>query len=215
MRRFWTRLFGSRQEASRDPGPCPSHVIVGLGNPGEQYRSTRHNIGFRIVETLADRHGAAWMADRALSASTARVEIAGEACLLLRPTTFMNRSGTSVCAALDRWPELAPDAALLVVYDDLDLPTGRIRLRPGGGGGGHRGIGDILMQLDTQAIPRLRFGVDHPGSSGAVIDWVLQPFAPEEETLILPDAIQRSVDAIESVVQEGVVSAMGQFNANS
>lgn len=212
VRQLWGRFFGARQESARPP----TRLIVGLGNPGSKYEATRHNIGFRIVETLADRHRGGqcgeWRNDRALDAKISFVEIEGEVCLLLEPQTFMNRSGAALLAALERWPELDPQTDLLIVYDDLDLPTGRIRLRPSGGGGGHRGIGDILLELDTKEIPRLRFGVGHPGAARDVIDWVLQPFGVEEESTVLPDALARAADAIEMTIREGVTPAMGQFN---
>ena len=211
VRQLWNRFFG----AHREPVRGPTRLIVGLGNPGSKYQTTRHNVGFRIVEMLADRHQGEWHHDRSLDAKISCVEIAGEVCLLVEPQTFMNRSGASLLAVLERWPELQPETDLLIVYDDLDLPTGRIRLRPSGGGGGHRGIGDILRELDTRAIPRLRFGVAHPGSAREVIDWVLEPFATEEESAVLPGALARAVEAIEMVIRDGVTPAMGQFNAIS
>ena len=148
-----------------------------------------------------------------LQARTCAIEIAGQAILLMQPQTFMNRSGESVEIALERWPELVPETDLLVVYDDMDLPTGRIRLRPSGGGGGHRGIGDILERLDTKAVPRLRFGIGHPGDAAGVLDWVLQPFAQEEERDDLPESLEWAADAVEAVAAEGVTPAMGRFNA--
>ena len=211
VRELWNRFFGAR----REPVRRPTRLIVGLGNPGSKYQATRHNVGFRIVEMLADRHQGEWHHDRSLDAKISLVEIAGEVCLLVEPQTFMNRSGASLLAVLERWPGLQPETDLLIVYDDLDLPTGRIRLRPNGGGGGHRGIGDILDQLDTREIPRLRFGVGHPGSAREVIDWVLEPFATEEESAVLPAALARAVEAIEMVIHAGVTPAMGQFNAIS
>ena len=123
--------------------------------------------------------------------------------------------GVALLSALERWPGLDPTTDILIVYDDIDLAIGRIRLRPSGGGGGHRGIGDILIELDTKEIPRLRFGVGHPGTSSAVIDWVLEVFSPEEESTILPDALNRAADAIGITIREGVTRAMGQFNAIS
>ena len=222
LRELWSRLRGSRptrDEARRhsldpeakDAGPVPARLIVGLGNPGDEYAETRHNIGFRVVERLADRSGGVWRLDAGLDARIARAEIAGLECVLLAPQTFMNRSGASVAAALARWPGLDPARDLLVVYDDLDLPTGRIRLRPSGGAGGHRGIGDILDQLETKAVPRLRFGVGHPGSRDAVLGWVLSPF-PESEESAVADGVDRAADAIELAICEGLAAAMGQFN---
>ncbi len=236
LRRLLDRVLGRRSEnpaeptharsagdsAERVPGGLgvpeafePTRLIVGLGNPGIEYASTRHNIGFRVLDELAERGGVSWSAhDEGLDARVAKVQLAGECCLLIQPQTFMNRSGASVMAALARWP-LPPETALLVVFDDLDLPPGRIRLRPKGGGGGHNGIGDILAQLNAKAVPRLRFGVGHPGDSGSVIDWVLAPFPEEEEVHVLPAAIRRAADAVEMFVAKGIESTMGKFNGIS
>jgi len=203
----------AKSVAAAVPGRVPERLIVGLGNPGDVYRDTRHNVGFRIVARLGERHAGSWRADRELDARVCGVEIAGRTCLLLQPQTFMNRSGASVAAACARWPSLDPAQQLLVVYDDLDLPPGRIRLRPGGGAGGHRGIADILAELETRDVPRLRFGVGHPGASAAVKDWVLSPFAEELEAQQLPDSIERAADAVEAAIRDGVRVAMGQFNA--
>ena len=214
------RVRGLRRRASSEPQAPPSKLVVGLGNPGARYVRTRHNIGFRIVERLAERHAAHWRLDEALAARLAWIELPGplpeqpaQTIALLAPQTFMNRSGESVLAAFDRWPDLDPRSDLIVVHDDLDLPTGRIRLRPRGGAGGHNGIGDILERLASQDVARLRFGIGHPGDAGAVLDWVLGPFTPAEEAEILPAAIDRAADALEGALQEGVVSAMGRFNA--
>lgn len=204
--------FRGRKE---DP---PAKLVVGLGNPGPEYRDTRHNIGFRVVECLAARSQAAWRFDKGLAAETSFVGIAGERVALIAPRTFMNRSGTSVAAALERWTALDPSADLLIIYDDLDLPTGRIRLRPSGGSGGHNGIADILDRLDRQEskdVPRLRFGIGHPGRSGSVVDWVLGPFDASEEATLLPAATERAADAVEAFVAEGIVPAMGRFNESS
>jgi PTH1 family peptidyl-tRNA hydrolase len=192
----------------------PDWLVVGLGNPGARHRATRHNVGFRILEALADRHGAAWRSDRGLDARIAHVELDGHACALIQPQTFMNRSGRCVEAALERWRGIDPEQRLLIVYDDVDLPPGRIRLRPAGSAGGHRGIGDVLEALEREDVPRLRFGVGRPGTSQEVPEWVLRPFSPEEERA-LPTAIARAADAIEAVAREGLRTAMGQFNAST
>lgn len=210
LRKLWNPL-GSAQAESTAP---PTRIVVGLGNPGSQYESTRHNVGFRVLDLLAERHGAYWRSDGGLEARVARVEIADQRCLLVQPQTFMNRSGATLLAALNRWPSLDPARDVLIVYDDLDLPIGRIRLRPSGGPGGHRGMADILRALDTQAIARLRFGIGHPGASSEVIDWVLCPFTAEDEQVVLPDALARAAEAIESSLGEGLTAAMGQFNAS-
>ena len=127
----------------------------------------------------------------------------------------MNASGRSVERALDRWPGLVLERDLLVVYDDLDLPPGRIRLRPSGGGGGHNGIGDVLEVLDTKQVPRLRFGVGRPGPSSGqtVIEYVLAPFEEAEWGERIEAAIDRAADAVEAVCSEGIRAAMERFNA--
>ncbi|MFK7895043.1 MAG: aminoacyl-tRNA hydrolase [Myxococcota bacterium] len=214
LRRFLDRVLGRSSESPASVVPEPTRIIVGLGNPGAEYVSTRHNIGFRVLEALAERSDAAWSSDDALIARIASVEIAGQTCLLMQPQTFMNRSGASLMAALARWP-LSPATEVLVVFDDLDLPPGRIRLRPKGGGGGHNGIGDILAELDSKAVPRLRFGVGHPGETGPVIEWVLAPFPEAEEAHVLPEAICRAADAVEAFVAKGMDRTMGQFNGIS
>lgn len=211
MLRRLSRWFGRSDQ--KDSLPIPSILVVGLGNPGSKYARTRHNIGFRVVQTLAERHQGDWVEDRETHSMLSLVEIAGRAVALMAPQNFMNRSGESVARALERWPTLDPSSDLMIVYDDLDLPTGRIRLRPSGGGGGHNGIGDVLERLDSKEVSRLRFGIGHPGSAGAVIDWVLTPFSDVEEAEILPAAIDWAAQAIEATVDEGVRAAMGQFNA--
>ena len=213
-----SRASGSEPAVDRDEAHVaarPARLIVGLGNPGPEYARTRHNVGFLVLERLAKRQAVAWSDDAALEARVARVTLGGVPALLLAPQTYMNRSGRSVEAALERWSALDPSRDLVVIYDDLDLPTGRIRLRPSGGAGGHRGMGDIQTVLETRGIPRLRFGVGHPGQGGqAVVDYVLSPF-PEEEEALLDEAIERAADAVEGIAADGFEAAMGRFNARS
>jgi PTH1 family peptidyl-tRNA hydrolase len=209
LRQLWARLAG---RSTHEVGPAPTRLVVGLGNPGTRYAATRHNVGFRIVEGLAARLGGDWRPDRGLESRVASVRIGDERVLLVEPQTFMNRSGEALEAALERWPALSPEA-LLVVYDDMDLPTGRIRLRPSGGAGGHRGMGDILDRLDTRGVPRLRFGIGHPGDASGVLDWVLEPFS-DEQVRVLHEAVERAGSAIEMAIREGIPSAMGRFNAD-
>ena len=186
--------------------------MLGLGNPGARHAATRHNVGFRIVECLAARHGAVFAPVEALSGRLARLVLGGVDCALLEPTTFMNRSGECVAAALACWPALDPERDCLVVYDDLDLPLGRLRLRAAGSAGGHRGMADIARALASTRLPRLRFGIGHPGTAAAVVDWVLEPFAPEEEREVLPEAIDRAADAVACFLLEGLPVAMDRFN---
>jgi PTH1 family peptidyl-tRNA hydrolase len=215
IRRFWRRLWdgGFDSDPPSSALASPTRIIVGLGNPGQKYAATRHNIGFRVVELLAERFGAEWRDEPGLEARVCRIEIDSESCLLAQPRRFMNHSGAALQAVLANWPELDPQTDLLIIYDDMDLATGRLRLRPRGGSGGHRGIGDILRALDTKEIPRLRVGVGHPGSRAEVIDWVLEPFSSDEEALVLPELLARAADAVEATIREGIRSAMGQFNA--
>ena len=211
IRSVWARIRRARNEPS---AAVPVRLIVGLGNPGNAYAGTRHNIGFRILHRLAERMGGSWHDDDTLEARLSFVELSGQTCALLEPQTFMNKSGRSVARAVGRWPDLDPVDDLLIVYDDMDLAPGRIRLRPSGGAGGHRGIGHILEKLDTKQVPRLRFGVGHPEAGGAVLDWVLADFSAEDEALI-QGSIERAVDAIEGCVRDGVAVAMGQFNSSN
>jgi len=204
-------LFG---RGNREPAlPVPSILVVGLGNPGPKFLGTRHNIGFRVIQTLVERNCGDWLEDRDTQSMLSIIEMAGNTVALMAPQTFMNLSGESVIAALARWTSLDSTTDLIVVYDDLDLPTGRIRLRPNGGAGGHNGIGDILERLDSKDVVRLRFGIGHPGASGAVLDWVLGPFSEAEEERVLPEAIDWAADAVEAVVASGVREAMSRFNA--
>ena len=192
---------------------APDRVVLGLGNPGEEYADTRHNVGFRVVERLAGRHGATWRADAGLEARIASFGLDGLDCLLVEPLTFMNRSGRTAAAIAERWPTLDFARDLLVVFDDLDLPTGRIRLRAEGGAGGQRGMSDILDTLGTRAIPRLRFGIGRPGVRGAaVVDWVLSPFTAAEQEGV-DHAVERAADALEMALADGVAAARGRFNA--
>lgn len=206
------RPVAAAQETAR---AAPARLIVGLGNPGPEYARTRHNAGFLVLEGLAERQGALWAEDVELEARVAWVDLGGAPALLMAPQTYMNRSGRSVEAALERWPDLDPERDLLVIYDDLDLPTGRLRLRPSGGAGGHRGMGDIQAVLETKGIRRLRFGVGHPGKGGQpVVDYVLSPF-PEAESALLADAIERAVEAVEEIASDDFAAVMGRFNART
>lgn len=232
---LWARVraaFGRAPEAvveaslDRASGPAlapaPAKLIIGLGNPGPEYAATRHNIGFRIVERLAARGEAEWVSDDELRSEWATVRIADQVVALLAPQTFMNRSGEALVAALDRWPHLDPMSDVLIVFDDLDLPVGRIRLRPRGGAGGHNGLRDLQEQLGTYLeaspdsspdLPRLRFGVGRPARGEPIIDWVLGPFDDPSEADTLPEAIERAAEAVGVFVEAGVTAAMQRFNA--
>lgn len=183
-------------------------LIVGLGNPGERYQDTRHNVGFRVVDRLATQ------LQIEVSALSCAALIGDRVCrdgrlVLAKPQTFMNRSGAAVGALLAEFNSTADD--LVVVYDDLDLPFGRLRVRPQGSAAGHRGMLSILEHLGDKPFCRVRVGIGRPPMGMAVVDYVLEPFNGIEQAA-LPEIIDRAVAAVESVLTEGVVVAMGRFN---
>ena len=196
--------------------PCGKELflIVGLGNPGIKYAFTRHNAGFLVIDELASRSKARLREVRGQSC-IARTFVAGREVILAKPLTFMNRSGIAV-AALLRLFSLGREN-LLVVYDDLDLPSGRIRLRASGGSGGHKGMASIIALLQSEEIARLRLGIGRPDSSeesigGSEIDYVLSPFSPAEEKIVL-EAVLRAADAVEVFLTRGLEEAMNRYNA--
>jgi PTH1 family peptidyl-tRNA hydrolase len=185
------------------------YCIVGLGNPGEEYAETRHNVGFRVVDELAkskDTH--IWRPE--FRALTATVRVGRTEVLVMKPQTYMNRSGVSVAAALSE-KGLVP-ANLLVIYDDVDLPLGRVRVRSGGGTGGHNGVQSIIDEIDDPSFTRVRLGVGRPQAGGDMIEHVLSPFLADEVAgaQLLVD---RGVEASKLIVADGVVAAMQTFNA--
>lgn len=191
-------------------------LIVGLGNPGPQYTSTRHNAGFMVVDRLRDRHAAGQLPKARFKAVTCEVTIAGEKCLLLKPTTYMNLSGQSVGEAAAFF-KLDPVQDLLVVVDDLYLPTGAVRLRPAGSAGGHNGLSDIQRSLGRDDYPRLRLGVGIQPSGGKPpmidqADFVLSRFTSDEAPL-LDHAVTRAVQGAELWAGKGLAHAMNVINA--
>ena len=190
-------------------------LVVGLGNPGRRYQATRHNVGFRIVERFAASRGIE-LGERRFEGRFGRgsVPVAGAASLdvgILEPQTWMNHSGRSVAEALGALPVDDPPQDLLVVLDDVDLPFGRLRVRPAGGAGGHRGLADVIEALGRSDLPRLRFGVGRPEIPLETADWVLQPFS-EEEAAELPARIATASEALGVALLEGVPAAMNRFN---
>src|SRR5690625_1526556 len=168
--------------------------IVGLGNPGRRYKKTRHNIGFMVIDELLSRHK--WSLNQTkFNGKFALEHYQGEKVILLQPQTFMNLSGKSVNALMDYYQ--IPNEQLLVIYDDLDLPTGRIRLRKKGGHGGHNGVRSVIDELQTKDFKRLRIGVGRPAGQIPVVDYVLSPFA-KSETEDVNLSIQLAADACEA-----------------
>ena len=188
-------------------------LVVGLGNPGPEYADTRHNVGFRIIERLAERHGVALRRERRFSGRFGEGVAHGVAFGVLEPHTWMNLSGKSVLAAVDALPlgDLASD--LVVAYDDLDLPFGRLRVRPGGGPGGHNGLADVQERLGRTDFPRLRFGIGRPAPGEDPVDYVLAPFDAEQRAA-LDVRLALAADALEAILGEGVAIAMNRFNAS-
>jgi PTH1 family peptidyl-tRNA hydrolase len=187
-------------------------LVVGLGNPGDEYAAHRHNVGFRVVDALAHAHGLAFSRDKGARARVAGGHISGRPVILAKPQTFMNASGQAV-SRLSRSQGIPPEA-ILVVYDDLDLPLGRLRLRPEGGSGGHQGMRSIIDALGTQAFPRLRVGIDRPPGKMDPADYVLHPFGSEQKPLI-GEAVERAVAAVELWLSAGIVAAMDEFNRSA
>jgi len=178
--------------------------VAGLGNPGPDYAGTRHNIGFVVVDHLAAQLGSSWEKSAKWDALTSKH---GD-LLLARPMSFMNRSGYPL-VAIAQFYKIAP-SEILVILDDFALPLGRIRIRAGGGTGGHNGLDSVIMQFGTEDIPRLRIGIGAAPAADSV-DYVLGRFFEEERPLV-KSAVERSIQAIKCAVDNGVVAAMNTFN---
>jgi len=187
-------------------------LVVGLGNPGPRYADTRHNVGFRIVLHLAATRGIP-LDRRRFGGAFGRERLRGVEVALLAPLTWMNLSGDAVAEALAGLPVEDPARDLLVVFDDVDLPFGRLRLRPRGGGGGHRGLTHVIERLGHGGFPRLRFGVGRPEGALDTADWVLSPFSADEERA-LAERIPEAAAAVEAALLEGLVPAMNRYNAD-
>jgi PTH1 family peptidyl-tRNA hydrolase len=182
----------------------PIQLIVGLGNPGEEYAPTRHNAGFWLLDVLAARHGGRFRMERKFNAEVAMLSIAGTDVRLLKPATFMNRSGQPIQAAAT-YLKIPPEC-ILVAHDDLDLPPGVARLKHGGGAGGHNGLRDAIAHLGP-AFWRLRLGIGHPGNRAEVIDYVLNRASREEEALIR-GAVEDAAEVIPVLLGSGDQPAM-------
>jgi PTH1 family peptidyl-tRNA hydrolase len=183
-------------------------LVVGLGNPGSKYEGTRHNVGFAALDLLAKRHGVEWQtAPRGIEALAGRWRAAD--AVLAKPLTFMNLSGPALVGLLQFYKIELPD--LLVIVDEVQLETGRVRIRPDGSAGGHNGLKSIIAALGTDAFPRLRIGVGRGDTRRDLADHVLARFEPEERSVI-EDAIGRAADAAELFIADGVSAAMNRYN---
>lgn len=187
-------------------------MICGLGNPGERYRLTRHNVGFRVVDLLADRWGLT--GEGRVKDGAALLEVRfddpPEKALLVKPLRYMNLSGGALRAAI-RQTDVDPAEDILVVADDVDLPLGRLRLRREGSAGGHNGLRSIIDALGGTEFARLRVGIGRSGTSRATVDHVLSTFRTDEQKLSV-DAIATAADAVETWLTEGIDAAMNRYN---
>ena len=184
-------------------------IVVGLGNPGGRYALTRHNIGFMIVDKLADGRAGQWSAHGCAQTLSriASVDVDGTAVLLVKPQTFMNGSGRALSAlSVERAFE---PADVLVVFDDFNLPFGRLRLRRNGSDGGHNGLASVIHEVHSEEIPRLRVGIGPLPGEGDDTDYVLAEFGPEED---VGELVDRGCLAVEHCIADGIDAAMNQFN---
>jgi PTH1 family peptidyl-tRNA hydrolase len=191
-------------------------LIVGLGNPGQEYSSNRHNIGFLCINHFARLHHIT-LDKKQAKARTGTGMVAGTEVLLAKPQTYMNLSGVSVSQLMQKY-KLTPDD-LIVVHDDLDLPLGRIRIRKGSSAGGHNGIKSIIAHLGTQDFTRIRIGISRPEPNGCearletIVEYVLGDFT-EEDKPVIEETIQRVSDALITLITQGLEAAMNKFNAD-
>jgi len=189
----------------------PLRIVVGLGNPGPEHLVTRHNAGFWFVDLLARRHGGEFRDYRKYSGETARITLSERDIVLLKPTTYMNRSGVSVRQLSDFY-KIAPEN-ILVAHDELDLPAGGVRLKQGGGHGGHNGLRDTIAHIG-ETFWRLRLGIGHPGNKAEVIDYVLTRAPRAEEDLIL-EAVSTAADCMPLLLEQGAERAMTRLHSRA
>ena len=195
-------LFGNKSAAV-------DWLVVGLGNPGQKYANTRHNMGFLTVDLLAEKAGVKLNKVKFKSAYNI-LNFAGCKCLVMKPQTYMNLSGEAVREAVQFYK--VPAAHVLVIYDDVSLPVGKLRVRPTGSAGGHNGIKNIIAHLGTQDFPRVKIGTGAPAGGGAdMIDWVIgEPSKAEKKVLL--ESFERAIDAAACIIEHGCQKAMNDFN---
>ena len=186
------------------------YIIVGLGNPEQKYAGTRHNIGFSAVTVLADENRIS-IDTKKHKALIGKGSIGGQKVLLAEPQTYMNLSGESVRELVDYY-KIDPEEELIIIYDDINLPPGKLRIRPKGSAGGHNGIKNIIAHLGSDKFPRIRIGVGEKPKGWDLVDYVLGRFPAEEEPMIR-EALQKTAKACEVIMNDGVDAAMNQFNA--
>jgi len=184
-------------------------LVVGLGNPGQAYRNTRHNLGFQVLDNLSEMLGLSFSREK-YRGQIAEGMVSGAKVLLLKPLTFMNKSGESVARAARN--RISTPGDILVVYDDVDLPLGKVRLRKGGSPGTHNGMKSVLERLGTKEVPRLRLGVGENKDSIDLADHVLSSFRPEEKPIVA-ESVQRAAEACKCFLEEDDIdTVMNRFN---
>ncbi|MBN2058696.1 MAG: aminoacyl-tRNA hydrolase [Candidatus Saganbacteria bacterium] len=184
------------------------YLIVGLGNPGPEYENTRHNLGFRAVDELAARLGVTVFKEKSRS-FIAESRLADHKLILVKPQTFMNNSGPAVRGLLD-WFKITPEN-LILIYDDVDLEVGQLRLREKGNAGGHHGVESVINSVGTTDFPRIRLGIGRESLTGDVSDYVLQQI-PVDQEQVLAEAVLTAAEAVEVLLKDGLSKAMNQFN---
>lgn len=191
-------------------------LIVGLGNPGKEYEKSRHNVGFMVLDELANElQASAFRFEEKFKAEIASASLKDQKLLLVKPQTFMNLSGEAVLK-ISQFYKIAPDN-ILIIYDDIDLPLGQIRIRKSGSAGTHNGMKSVVEKLGTQHIPRLRIGVESRGQTAPkqqeTVSFVLERFLKSEQPLV-SEAIEKSVESIKCILENGVVEAMNRYNSH-
>lgn len=205
--KWLTSLFGNKAEEKEFTDPMKKYLIVGLGNIGAEYVNTRHNIGFKVVDRLAQQEGSLF--ETAKLGAMAEVKLKGRTLFLLKPNTYMNLSGKAIKYWLDK--ENIPVENLLVITDDLNLPFGTIRIKGKGSDGGHNGLKSTQQLLNTADYPRFRFGISDEFKKGQQVNYVLGEWTEEENTK-LSERLDKSAEAIKSFVLSGLANTMSSFN---
>ena len=214
MSGIWDRIKGILGWVKREPDKKEDdrvmYIIAGLGNPTREYEKTRHNVGFEVIDVLADMLGTT-VEEKKFKGCYGRGIIGGEKVLLFKPQTFMNLSGESIRAASDFY-KVDPEH-IIIIYDDISLDVGQLRIRKKGSAGGHNGIKNIIAHLGTQEFPRIKVGVGDKPKKMDLADYVLSRFSKEDRAA-MEDAFKEAAKAVEVMITEGMDTAMNQFNGN-
>jgi PTH1 family peptidyl-tRNA hydrolase len=186
-------------------------VVVGLGNPGDKYAQTKHNVGFWAIDRLSRRFGIECRKEK-FKALVGEGFVNGEKVLLCKPMTFMNLSGESLREVVSYYSELRPEQDIIVIYDDMDFAPGQLRLREKGSAGGHNGMKSVIQHLGTDVFPRIRIGIGRPPAERTVVEHVMSPFAADDLPSVQA-AVETAAEAVEYALANGFQAAMNRFNA--